>query len=420
MTSSDPMSNSQEPFVDKGKTDAPRKLRILTFTTLYPNAAQPTHGVFVENRIRHLHLSGSAEIRIVAPVPYFPSKSERFGAYAQFAQAPKVEDRHGLHIDHPRYLLLPKISMLAAPFSLYAAGKRMFAQIQREGYDFDLIDAHYLYPDGIAAMLLGRTFRRPVVITARGTDVNLIPRYRLPRRMILWAARNAAALITVSAALKDALVELGVSPEKVHVLRNGVDLKLFSPQDRAVARAAFGAKRLTLLSVGHLIKRKGHDLIIEALPMLPDCDLLIAGDGEEREALAALVARLGLENRVTFLGRLAHENLPQAYSAADILVLASDREGWPNVLLEAMACGTPAVASRVWGNPEVVASPDAGELFDERRPEAIAAAVTRLLARNPSREATRRYAEYFSWDATTQGQLELFNKVIANRKNDHV
>ena len=418
MTSSDPMRNVQEPFVDKDETGAPRKLRILTFTTLYPNAAQPTHGVFVENRIRHLHLSGAADIRVVAPVPYFPSKADRFGAYAKFAQAPLKEQRHGLHIDHPRYLLLPKISMLAAPLSLYVAGRRALARAQRKGCDFDLIDAHYFYPDGVAAMMLGRVFRRPVVITARGTDVNLIPRYRLPRRMILWAAQNAAALITVSAALKDALVELGVAPEKVHVLRNGVDLKLFSPQDRAATRAAFGARRITLLSVGHLIKRKGHDLIIEALPLLPDCDLLIAGDGEERAALAALVARLGLEDRVRFLGRLAHEELPQVYSAADILVLASDREGWPNVLLEAMACGTPAVASRVWGNPEVVASPDAGELFDERRPEAIAAAVTRLLARNPSREATRRYAEYFSWDATTQGQLKLFKQIIEHREDD--
>ncbi len=232
---------------------AARTLRILTFSTLYPNAAQPSHGVFVENRIRHLAASGAAQIEVVAPVPVFPLARRFMAEYAEAEKAPPRETRHGLTVRHPRYPLVPKASMLAAPLSLYLASRRSIEAVRRGGFDFDLIDAHYFYPDGIAAVMLGRLFGRPVTITARGTDINLIPDYRLPRRMIQWAARESAGMITVCAALKDGLVELGAQADKVRVLRNGVDLKTFRPVDRAAARATLGLTAPTLLSVGHLI-----------------------------------------------------------------------------------------------------------------------------------------------------------------------
>ena len=390
---------------------ARRPLRLLTFTTLYPNAVKPAHGVFVENRLRHLVAGGGVELRVVAPVPWFPFRSERFGRYAELARVPATETRHGVAIRHSRYPLLPKIGMTTAPLLLYLASRGALRDLQRSGYDFDLIDAHYFYPDGVAAALLGREFGKPVTITARGTDINLIPDHALPRRMILWAAARAAGLIAVCAALKERMVELGIDSDRIRVLRNGVDLALFRPVDRAAARARLGLKRRTLLSVGHLIERKGHHLVIEALASTPDSDLLIAGDGEEEPRLRALSTKLGVESRVRFLGSVPHEELPAIYGAADVLVLASSREGWPNVLLESMACGTPVVATRVWGSPEVVADPAAGELVEVRTAPAIAAAIARLFARSPDRAATRRYAEGFSWDETSRGQLELFRQI---------
>jgi glycosyltransferase involved in cell wall biosynthesis len=262
--------------------------------------------------------------------------------------------------------------------------------------------------------MLGRALGRPVVITGRGTDLNLIPDYALPRRMIRWAAREAAGLVTVCTALKETLVALGVPAEKVRVLRNGVDLARFRPVERPASRARLGLEGPTLLSVGHLIPRKGHDLVIESLAHLPpEVGLLIAGDGPEEEALRALATAKGVAGRVRFLGRLAHGALRDVYEAADILVLASSREGWANVLLEAMACGTPVVASNVWGTPEVVASESAGLLMRERSGQGVAEAVTALLARPPARAATRAYAEGFSWEATTNGQIELFRQVLA-------
>lgn len=388
-------------------------LSLLTFSTLYPNGARPNHGVFVENRLRHLVAEGEAVSTVLAPVPWFPSTDRRFGDWAVHAAAPLRETRHGIRVLHPRYPVIPKVGMSAAPFLLYRAMKPVLARLLDEGPGFDAIDAHYLYPDGVAAVWLGQRFGLPVVMTARGTDVSLIPRHALPRRLIQRAVTDAAAVITVSSSLRDALLDLGAPPAKVTVLRNGVDTQLFRPPaDRAALRQAHGLTGPTLVSVGHLIERKGHHRTIEAMPSLPEFTLLIAGEGPERGRLAALIERFGLQDRVRLLGTRPHAELPALYGAADASVLASSREGWANVLLESMACGTPVVASNIWGNPEVVRTPDAGLIAPENTPDGIAAGIRRLFEALPARAATRAYAEPFSWDETTAGQLALFRRVI--------
>lgn len=388
-------------------------MKILTFTTLYPNAARPGHGTFVETRLRQLVASRRLESRVVAPVPWFPSTSARFGEYAAHAGAPREERRHDIEVLHPRYPVIPKVGMSLAPFLLAAAVAPTLRRVIASGYDFELIDAHYFYPDGVAAAMLGRRFDKPVVITARGTDLNLIARHAVPRRLILWAARRAHAVITVSDALRRVAEGIGIAPEKLTVLRNGVDTGFFRPVDRAAVRAAHGLRGLVVISAGNLVPLKGHDLVIEALASLPEARLLIAGDGPERARLEELALRRGVSGRVRFLGALPQERLVEYYGAADALVLASSREGWPNVLLESLACGTPVIASNVGGCAEMVGPPTTGVLLAERSAEAIAGAVRELAARNVSREAARRYAERFSWAATTAGQLELFARVLS-------
>ena len=381
-------------------------LRVLTVSSLYPNAAMPNHGVFVENRLRRIVATGRVEARVVAPIPWFGVDLGTPGP------VPRAEERHGLAVTHPRYLHLPKVGMTRQPQAMYRALARHVRGLLRAGHRFDLVDAHYFYPDGVAAVRLGRELGLPVVVTARGTDLNLIPRFRAPRRMIVEAAHAAAGLVTVCAALEDVLVELGVPGERVRVLRNGVDLDLFRPPaDRAAARRALGLDGPTLLSVGQLTERKGHHLVVDALAALPAARLLIAGEGPERAALARRARALGVAERVRFLGAVPHAELAGVYGAADVLVLASSREGWANVLLEAMACGTPVVATDIWGTPEVVADPAAGRLVAERTPSALATAIAALLAAPPERAATRRYAEHFSWEATVAGQLALFTAV---------
>ncbi|QSI78145.1 glycosyltransferase family 4 protein [Niveibacterium microcysteis] len=390
-----------------------RPIRTLLFSTLYPSVARPTHGVFVETRLRELLKTGKVETRVVAPVPWFPSRAERFGDWARMAATPAYEERDGVKIWHPRYLLPPKVGMTVAPLTLALGARATVSRLLREGFDFDLIDAHYYYPDGVAAAMLAGWFKKPFVITARGTDLNLIPCYPLPRRMIQWAAAQAAGSIGVCSALLDVLREMGADDSRLHVMRNGVDLQRFSPRSQSECRARLGLpiQGRLLVSVGHLVERKGHHLVIEALDHLPDASLVIVGDGEERARLHEAAALPGRQGRVLFAGAQPNTALSEWYSAADALVLASSREGWANVLLESMACGTPVVATRIWGTPEVVAAPEAGELVDRRDAQSIAQAVQRLFERSPDRAAVRRYAENFGWEPTSQAQVDLFSRI---------
>jgi teichuronic acid biosynthesis glycosyltransferase TuaC len=388
-----------------------RPIRLLTFSTLFPNPAQPNHGVFVENRLRHLLASGEVRATVLAPVPWFPLRRPELAP--TLAAVPAKEIRHGIQVYHPRFIAPAGIGMYTNPFALYHAARLRLGRMLAEGATFDAIDAHYLYPDGVAAVWLGQRFAMPVVLTARGSDTSQLPHYHGPGQLIVSAITKADALIAVSAALKQGLIALGASPAKITVLRNGVDLALFRPPtDRDTVRSALGIVGPTLLSVGHLIERKRNHLTIEALRHLPDHRLVLIGEGPERAALEALATRLELQGRVRFAGAVPHTELSSWYGAADIMVLASSREGWANVLLESMACGTPVVATPAWGSSEAVAAPEAGIVVKEASAAAIAAAVTELTRQPPARAATAAYAAQFSWDETTAGQLGLFRRVL--------
>jgi teichuronic acid biosynthesis glycosyltransferase TuaC len=392
-------------------------LRLLTFGTLYPNAAQPNHGVFVENRLRHLVATGKAVSTVMAPVAWYPRGVPGPAAWAKLAHIPAIEQRHGLTVHHPRYAVIPRIGMSTAPSLLYWGALRAVRRLQAVGLVVDAIDAHYVYPDGVAAVRLGQTLGLPVVVTARGSDVTQLPDHASPRQMIRWALRRADALIAVSAALGAQMVALGADPARVTVLRNGVSSSQFHPPvDRAASRTVLGIEGPTLLSVGHLIPRKGHDRVIEALALLPDTiRLLVVGEGPLDTELRALAKRRGVAARVRFLGAVPHAELAVVYGAVDALVLASSREGWANVLLEAMACGTPVVASPIPGNDEVVTAPAAGIIAAENTPAGLAAAVLALLAALSTRAQTRLYAEAFGWEDTSAGQLAVFRRVLAAR-----
>jgi len=334
------------------------------------------------------------------------------------ARIPGAETRHELHIDHPRYPLLPKIGMSVAPLALATAVLPFLRRQIRDGRDFDLIDAHYFYPDGVAAVLLGRALGRPVVVTARGSDLNVIAQHAIPRRWIRWAAKHADGLITVSSGLKQRLVELGIAAGRVRVLGNGVDLALFHPCDRNTARYALGLTRPTLLAVGNLVALKRHHLMIEALTQLPGVELVIVGEGPARVAIERLARRRRVVDRVRLLGRVAQDRLPEIYAAADLLLLVSSHEGWPNVLLESMACGTPVVVSDIEGITDIVAAREAGRILADVTPSRLAATVRELLAALPPRAATRIYAEQFDWQSTTEGQIALFHQICKRRSTE--
>lgn len=381
-------------------------------TSLYPNAVKPRHGIFVETRLRQVLATGHVEAAVIAPVPWFPFRSARFGAYGDYARVPVQEARYGIDVAHPRYFMLPLLGMRLQPLAMAGALERAILRRRREsGADFDLIDAHYFYPDGVAAAHVARRLDKPLVITARGSDINLIATLAGPGRAILEAAATASEIIAVSRALADRMESLGIPGSRITVLRNGVDAKLFRPTPRAEARQALGLPQsgLLLASVGNLRPEKGHELAIRSLRHLPDARLLIVGDGPDEAVLRRCVQEEGLGDRVHWSEPMAQDRLRLAYAAADVLLLCSAREGWPNVLLESLACGTPVVASDVGGVSEIV-DPSVGRLVSERTPAAFADAVRDLLRTPVEAAAAVAYARRFDWTTIADGQVEVYRR----------
>lgn len=400
---------------------AERPLRILLFSTLYPSSVRPGHGVFVETRLRELVSSGDVQVKVLAPVPWFYSTNPRHGARALMAATPRSEQRNGIDVLHPRYPLPPRIGQTIAPFVLALGALAAVRKLVRDGYDFDLIDAHFYYPDGVAAALLARWFGKPLVITARGSDLNVFGREVPPRAMMRWAGKVANASVGVCQALVDVLKGWGLDQHRLQVIRNGVDVNRFQPMPQVQARAALGlAGQPVLISVGHLVHVKGHDLTLEAFALLlrrwPEATLCLVGDGPLRPALQARAAILGIAEHVRFVGAVPNDQLATWYSAADVMVLASRSEGWANVLLESMACGTPVVATAVGGSAEVVADACAGRLVPPGDPAALAQGLVALLGSAPDRAAVRAYAEGFGWHETTEAQLRMFRNVLVRAK----
>ncbi len=350
------------------------------------------------------------QIIVVAPVPWFPIEHKIFGQYGIFAAVPKSEVRHGITIHHPRYLVLPKIGMNLAPLlmaiSLWPTIRRLHKQ-----HSFDIIDGHFIYPDGVVAVLFSKLLKIPVIITARGNDITLYPNYWLPRRLVKWAINKATAVISVCRYLSEEITKLGVKQSNNLVMRNGVDLETFSPRNREAMRKKLGLNSFTLISVGHFIERKGHHYVIEALIQMPDVKLILVGDGPMEKELRSLVQLHQLDDRVIFTGGIKQNLLADYYSAADCMVLASSREGWANVLLESMACGTPVVATAVSGTPEVVLNEIAGQLINDRSSTGIVSGIQKLRQNYPSKEAVRDYAQKFDWQETTTNLYTLIDSI---------
>lgn len=392
-------------------------IKLLVITTLYPNCENPQHGIFVETRLKHLLAAGQTQAVVIAPVPWFPLRSRQFGRYARFRAIPATEVRNTVTVYYPRYLVIPKIGMLITPFTLGLCIYRAAKKLRKAEFNFDLIDSHYFYPDGVATALACRWLNKPFVVTARGSDINLIANFRLPRALIKWAAEKSAKAITVSVALKRKMMEIGVDEAHIQVMRNGVDLDFFRPLDRDQCRAKYQLSRTTLLCVGNLAPVKGHELVLRAMQQLPEFDLLIIGDGELRDHLRQIVDSLDISDRVRFLGALDQQELVSAYNAGDITVLASSREGMANVILESLACGTPVVATDTGGARELISRPEAGILI-ERTVQSLVDGIRTVQKNPPGRIKTRQHAELFSWQDTINRLSRLFSALITPSKSE--
>lgn len=388
-------------------------LRVLTLASLYPTVERPTFGLFVERETKELAAVDGVEVRVVSPVGVPPWPLSLHPHYSERRALPRREALHGLEVHRPHFLSFPGPLGRQNGKAMARAVLPLLRKL-RQSFPFEVIDAEFFWPDGVAAMHLAEALDVPYSIKARGSDVHFWGRTKGVAGQILEAARHADGLLAVSGALKRDMAALGMPEERIRILYTGIDLDQFHPADRAAAKIALGVEGPLLLTAGALIPLKGQALAIDALEHLPDATLILAGEGPERSALERRAERFG--KRVRFLGGRPHGELAGLMAAADVLVHPSEREGLANVWLEALASGTPIVISDAGGAREVVDRPEAGRVVG-RDPRAIAEAVRAILANPPAQADARKAAERFSWEKNRREQFDYLSGLVERHRS---
>ncbi len=395
--------------------------RVLVFSSLFPSAASPGAGLFIRERM--FRVAARLPLVVVAPQAWSPFDGlVRLVRPAFRPPAPVFERMAGIEVHRPRFLSIPGILKRLDGW-LMARGSAATVRRVAAALDATVIDAHFGYPDGAAAVRLGRALGLPVVITLRGSkDRNLLGGSR--EAGLREALAGAAQLVAVSGSLvRDVGQPLGQAAARFALIGNGVDTDRFAPVDRVQARARLGIApdAPVIIGVGNRIPLKGFQRVIPIVARLrqrfPGLVYLIVGGGAGQADLGPDLARqaaaLGLGDAVRLCGPQSPDALRWHYGAADVLAHASEYEGWANVLLEAMACGLPVVCTDVGGNAEVLADPALGTLVAWWDEGAFEAALARALAHSWDRQHIRAHALANGWDARVDQLVALFERVSA-------
>lgn len=374
---------------------------VLALSTLYPNAVNPRFGTFVARSLEALAKRGDWRVSVVNPIGIPPLA---LGRYRALSQLDEVGEEGGIAVHRPRFTLIPAVGARRNASAIAKAALPVIERIHAQT-PIDVIDAQFFFPDGPAAAWIAQRLGLPLSLKARGSDITYWGGLDFAREQMLEAARRATGILSVSQALAEEMVGMGMPREKITLHYTGLDRDRFRPFDHTRLRAQISGEigfplpdnAPLLVSVGALIARKGHDIAIGALPMIEGARLVIVGKGEDEAHLRDLARDLGLADRVHFAGSLDHDLLPLILSAADVMVLPTSNEGLANAWVEALACGTPVVTCDVGGARELIACDTAGRLV-ERNPEAVAEGVNSILNNPPARQSVAALVERFSWD----------------------
>jgi teichuronic acid biosynthesis glycosyltransferase TuaC len=391
-------------------------LRVLVLSTLFPSSARPLFGTFVERQTLGLSARDDVEVQIVVPRGLPPAPFDRHSRYHVEAALPAREDWQGVPLYRPRFLHLPKIGARYDAPMLVRALLPLLREIRQE-FAFDVIAAEYFFPDGPAAVKLGRALGVPVSIKARGSDINIWGRRADTGPQIMAAGKTADGMLAVSAAMKREMMALGMADDKIRVHYTGIDRALFHVRDRAQAKRKLGITGPLIVTVAPLIDRKGVDLVIAALADVPGATLVVTGAGPDEARLRAMAIERGLGDRVRLLGIQPRAVVSDWLAAADVMALPSASEGLANAWVEALASGTPIVIADVGGASELVQTDVAGKLV-AREVSAIAQAINGFIADPPDRAAVCHSVDRFSWEANRDALYDhLCGIVAAHRAN---
>ena len=375
-------------------------VRVLAITKIFPNAAEPLSAPF--NRQQFAALAKRCELEVMATVPWFPGAGllSRWSSAGKLAAVPRRDRIEGIEVTHPRTLFVPRLAH-GTWGPLYAAS--IAPVVARLRGKFDVVLGSWAYPDGFAAVIAARILGLPCVVKLHGSDINVIAKLPGPRRLTAWALTRAERVVAVSRALGDEVIAMGVAPDRVTIVMNGVDAELFQPRDRGACRAALGLPAGPLaLYVGNLKEVKGvQDLVpawAEVLRELPGATLVIIGSGPLRGAIEAAAAPFG--DRIKLVDAQPLAAVPTWMAACDVLVLPSHAEGTPNVVLEALACGRRVVASAVGGIPDLLVRPELGTLTPPGDPHGLAVALAHALRTDYDPDQVAQLGSRGGWDAS--------------------
>lgn len=385
-------------------------LRVLTLSTLFPDASRPNFGIFVERQTLALAERSDVEVCVVAPCGIPPWPISLHPRYRALAALPERESWKGLQVYRPRFLNLPGTGGRFHA-RMMARGAAPLLDAIRRDFPFDLIASEFFYPGGPAAVALGRRLGLPVSITARGSDIHMWGKAPGVAGQVVAAGQVATGMVSVSEAMRDDMIALGMPGERIEPIVTGIDLERFAPRDREAAKAALGVSGPLVVSLGALIPLKGHDIAIDAVAGLPGVNLWIAGQGPEKARLEARIARMGLGGRVRLLGGVPADEVAALLAAADVMALASEREGMANAWFEAMASGTPVVIPDVGGARQVLRGSAAAGRIAPRTAQGFAEAIAALLADPPEPALVRAAVAPYSWAAHSAHLVDYYSRL---------
>lgn len=386
-------------------------------TRLFPSREFPTNGTFCAERARAL--SRYADVRVMTPTPYYPRwlpAGETARRWARVERRTKTAE--GIEVTYPRYLSVPKVATWSQGIAMAASVRKEFAR-EHADWPVDIIDAHYAFPDGYAAVKLAEHIGCAVMVTCHGSDLKAYPPLIFTGDMIRRTLSHADRTISVSTLLRDKSIELGCPPERAVFLTNGVDTDKFPLQDKAQCRRSLDlpAEGPIAVCVGYLIPRKNQSVLIQAVAEIvrrgqaPPL-LILVGEGPCRSQLEQEISELGLQQHVRLVGQKPYEEIPLWMGAADWLVLSSLYEGWATVYFEAMASGRPVITSDVPSAKDCVCDDRYGMVVEPNSGQAFADALTTAHARVYDSEIIRAYAQQHSWDNWAKSCLDTINDVL--------
>lgn len=379
------------------------RLSVLVLSRSYPSDVLPMLGLWVEGPTRLL--TEMCDVRVISPVPWCPPLPAvgPFRQYARFRKIPRRELRSGVEVLRPRFVSGPGRSLYAYDARAQRLGMRRLVDRLRDTFPFDLIHAHMIYPEGVVAHALSERYGVPFVVSEHAPWSEAWFREARVRREALSAGRAAASLLAVSTYVRRTMAAFGIDDERVRVVPVGVDGEMFRPGEP-------GARHWDqVLYVGWINYTKGVDVLLRAMKLLDDRRipgrLLLVGGAAYRhtrlqeEELRRLADSLDLGDRVTFVGRKPHAEVARLMAESAVVVLPSRDESFGAVLVEALASGTPVVATRC-GGPEDIVTEAVGRLVPPESPEALADALAEVLsapAHYPSQKLRNYVLAQFGW-----------------------